>query len=112
LATKVQAVIADPEHAERALALIEGMVEDSVAFSLNVARAQRDLSALGEDYDSTGEQFEAVYEGVRAERRRRSERIIDRSIELRTVVPADEWGDLVDVVLGSLDHTRGGEQGS
>jgi hypothetical protein len=109
LATKVQAVVADPERAERALALIEGMVEDSVAFSLSVARAQSELSSLGEQYDSTAAQFEAVYEDVRSERRHRSDRIIDRSLELRTVVTADEWSDLVDVVVGSLDHTRGGQ---
>lgn len=109
LTTKVQAVVAEPERAERALALIEGMVEDSVAFSLSVARAQRELSALGQDFDSTREQFESIYEDVRAERRRRSDRIIDRSLELRTVVTADEWGALVDVVVGSLDHTRGEE---
>ena len=111
LASKVQAVVIDPNRAERALALIEGMLEDSIAFSLSVARAQRELSALGHGYDSTREQFAAVYEGVRAERRRSSARIIDRSIELRTVVTSDEWGALVDVVVGSLDHTRAGEQG-
>jgi hypothetical protein len=112
LASRVQAVVVDPERAERAVALIEGMVEESVAFSLSVARAQRELSTLGESYDSTAEQFEAVYEDVRAERRRHSERNIDRSLELREVVTDDEWGELVDVVVGSLDHTAGKELGS
>ena len=84
-------IVEERSRAERAkvsVRLLEGEAREAYQDNRN---AGRDLLRLNADYDATPEDFERIFDQLRANRARSAERILRLAIRTREDLTPDEW---------------------
>ena len=93
---RIEDNIQDPDKKTRMLALVDQTETDLLEVDRVVRKLYADLSSLGENYNSTPEQFRKVISEFEASRRQVRERIIDSRFKMRELSTPDEWKKLTD----------------
>jgi len=91
LRERIQAVVTDPERAETMLASVDRMDQlliESSELLANTAQAERVLFI---DYDSTPQDFEALFSATRRNRQAFQEAILDVHLAIKAQATPDEW---------------------
>jgi hypothetical protein len=90
----------DPARAETMLASLERTDQLMLQSAKVLADGAEAQLRLFLDYDSTPEDFEALFESVSSARRELQRELLDEHIRFKQTATADEWGALVGI------HTR------
>ena len=91
LREQVQAIVPDPERAETILLSIDRMDQLLIESAELLAKAAQAERALFVDYDSTPQDFEALFSETRGDRRRLQESILDVHLGIKAQATPDEW---------------------
>lgn len=91
LREQVQAIVTDPGRAEMMLASVD-RIDQLLIESANVlGEAAQQERALFVDYDSTLQDYEALFAETRRERQRLQQAILDVHLEFKAQATPDEW---------------------
>jgi len=91
LREQVQAVVTDPGRAEMMLASVERVDLLLIESADLLAEAAQRERVLFVDFDSTPQDYEALFSETRRERRRLQQAILDAHLDIKAQATPDEW---------------------
>ena len=91
LREQVQAVVTDPERAKTILELVDRMDQLLIESADLMAKTSQAERTLFIDYDSTAQEFEALFSETRRDRQRLQESILDVHLGIKAQATPDEW---------------------
>ena len=91
LRDQVQTVVTDPKRAETILALVDRMDQLLIESANLLAKTSQAERTLFIDYDSTAQEFEALFSETRRDRQRLQESILDVHLGIKAQATPDEW---------------------
>ena len=91
LDSAIDDIVQDATRAERAKVSVRLLEVEAREVYQDNRNAGRDLLRLNANYDATPEDFERVFDRLRAERARSAERILRLALRTREDLTPDEW---------------------
>lgn len=89
--------IKDPGKKTRMFAIVDQVEKDLLELDRVVRKLYIDLDTLGDDYNSTQEQFRAVIAQFETDRKKVADRIIDSRFKMRDLSTPEAWEELTDI---------------
>ena len=96
VAAMIKSVVADPERASRATALIAELRQDLRDVAANVQERRASFVEMSSNYDVSRAELETLLSDVRATARSHEEAVSGVHRELRDILTAEEWDALED----------------
>jgi uncharacterized protein Yka (UPF0111/DUF47 family) len=94
---RVEDNIQDPDKMTSMLALVDQTEKDLLEVDRTVRKLYADLSTLGENYNSTPEEFQKAISEFEASRRQMRDRITESRFKMRDLSTPAEWMKLTDI---------------
>ena len=91
LRDQVRGTVADPDRAEDMLATVDHMDQLLIESAEVLAEAARQERVLLLDYDSTPQDFEALFSEATRRRKKLQEATLDAHLEFKAKATAEEW---------------------
>ena len=88
--------IEDPGKKTRMMALVDQIEKDLLEVDRVVRKLYADLDTLGDNYNSTPDEFRKVISKFETDRKNVGDRIIDRRFKMRDLSTAEQWEELTD----------------
>ncbi len=89
--------IEDPGKKTRMLALVDQVEKDLLEVDRVVQKLYIDLDTLGDNYNSTPEEYRMVISEFEADRKEVRDRIIDSRFKMRDLSTPETWKELTDI---------------
>ena len=89
--------VADPGKKTRILAFVDQIEKDLLEVDRVVQQLYIDLDSLGENYNSTPDEFRMVFSKFEADRQKVQDRTIDSRFKMRDLSTGEEWEELTDI---------------
>jgi hypothetical protein len=100
---EIQSVVADPERAAEAVALISAIQESFSATQKDIAAREVNLRTLNADYDASRADIAAQFEQVALDIKLNRENVSEIHRRLMSILTADEWAALEKARSDALD---------